>query len=153
MVGVMRTERWTGIFHPVRILGLIEAASAAVDAHSLCWIAVTVWGFQDSPVSWSNQVIKLPPSPPPPPSLSLSFYLSLSLSFTGHPTQAICQRRLHTLDAGDWAFCWFVAGFMWAVFVQEHGFGIDGANHYTFVCLPSGRYIRMMALDPHDQAS
>lgn len=52
--GVIVAGRWTGMIAPRAVHNIIEAASHAVTqtARADAWIAVSVWGFDDTPVSW-----------------------------------------------------------------------------------------------------
>eukprot|EP00040_Diaphanoeca_grandis_P013302 m.67256 g.67256 ORF g.67256 m.67256 type:complete len:360 (+) comp23787_c0_seq1:66-1145(+) len=49
------TKRWRGFIFPQTILQIVKEASQLVDEKNLEWVAVNIWGFQDTPLSWDSQ--------------------------------------------------------------------------------------------------
>jgi ribonuclease P/MRP protein subunit RPP40 len=49
------THRWRGMVSSARVAALLAAAETAVTAGAAPWVAITVWGFQDTPVSWGTR--------------------------------------------------------------------------------------------------
>lgn len=45
---------WRGMLAPSRIAAMLAAADAVVAAGEAPWVAITVWGFQDAPLSWGR---------------------------------------------------------------------------------------------------
>eukprot|EP00041_Stephanoeca_diplocostata_P027710 m.768694 g.768694 ORF g.768694 m.768694 type:complete len:210 (+) comp23231_c0_seq1:981-1610(+) len=52
--GAIVSARWIGMVAPQAVHRIVEAASQAVarTGRADAWIAVSVWGFDDTPVSW-----------------------------------------------------------------------------------------------------
>eukprot|EP00038_Savillea_parva_P012852 m.207342 g.207342 ORF g.207342 m.207342 type:complete len:358 (-) comp23693_c0_seq1:35-1108(-) len=55
VVPALITQRWQGLVTPHRVAALVAAASSVVSSGLVPWVAVTVWGFQDTPVSWGSR--------------------------------------------------------------------------------------------------
>jgi hypothetical protein len=48
------SRMWRGMIAPSRVAAVLAAADAAVTSGAVPWVALTVWGFQDAPVSWAQ---------------------------------------------------------------------------------------------------
>ncbi|GMH38148.1 hypothetical protein BSKO_06032 [Bryopsis sp. KO-2023] len=50
----LRREKWEGMIASHQILAAIEWARDFVKHEAIPWVAIQVWGFRDSPVSWGE---------------------------------------------------------------------------------------------------